>query len=52
MRDPKNGAGKKEVWHRGKRDGKVLKEEAARNGAEDTKSTRGIDAAGAGAHML
>ena len=52
MRDPKSGAGKKEVWHPGKRDGKVLKEEAARNGVEDTTNMRGIDAAGTSARML
>ena len=39
----KNGAGKKEVWHPGKRDGKVLKEEVVRNGAEDTTNMRGIN---------
>ncbi|HUJ89697.1 MAG TPA: hypothetical protein VLX12_05825 [Syntrophorhabdales bacterium] len=49
MRDPKNEAGKKELWHPGKGDGKVLKEEVERNGTEDTKNTRGIDAAGTSA---
>ena len=45
MRDPKNMARGKGVWHPGKRDGKVLREEAARNTAEDTTNMRGIDAA-------
>ena len=45
MRDPKNEAGKKDLRHPGKRDGKVLKEEVVKSMAEDTTNMGDIDAA-------